>query len=236
MRLSLGQRNSSAFRRMCQFFSCGRRAYHSRVAIAVAAMKSRSDLLLHSRDLKQKIGKIGSSHTALTCLIFSSRAPLARMALEVNLVAFLDFIKNRQAQQPSAADQSEVQKPETAKEMDSREAVQDQGAPKPMQQMPPDQQAKVEQIKAKLQSATQHLGQDASSTSPAPADSTSSPQPMAQKMTNQDKAAPALSPTSAQAGISPSQENAPSQETPAKTQEPSGRQQTMARTTPSWER
>jgi hypothetical protein len=54
-------------------------------------------------------------------------------------------------------------------------------------------------------------------------------------MENQDKAAPALSPTSMQAGARDVEKEAPapSTDSQAKTQE---RPQTIARSTPSWER
>jgi len=153
-------------------------------------------------------------------------------------MAFLDFIKNRQAQQQSAKQSPEQQEPETAKEMYTRESGQERAGAKSMQQMPPEQQAKVEEVKGKLQQATQHLGQNAETFSPAPADSAASPQPMAQKMMSQENAAHALSPTSAQAGIRATEQNVPSSESSGKSQEQSAQapRKTIARTTPSWER
>jgi hypothetical protein len=64
-------------------------------------------------------------------------------------MAFLDFVKNRQ--QSQSAEQSQSSKPETAKEMYSREAAQEKSGAKSMQQMPPEQQAKVAEISGKLQ-------------------------------------------------------------------------------------
>lgn len=151
-------------------------------------------------------------------------------------MAFLDFVKNRQ--QSQSAEQSQQSKPETAKEMYSRETSQSTAGAKSMQQMPPEQQAKVAEISGKLQQATQHMGQ-AEAPSSAPQDGTTSPQPMAQKMTSQDKAAPALSPTSMQAGTRSTEQEAPaSSEATSKSETKSAQQtqKTMARTSPSWER
>ena len=89
-------------------------------------------------------------------------------------MSILDFIKNRQVQQPSAAPQSQ---PETAKEMYSREAAHDRTGAKALSQISPEQQARVDAVKSDLQRATQSPGPDAQNASPVPADSTASPQP-----------------------------------------------------------
>jgi len=152
-------------------------------------------------------------------------------------MSFLDFIRNRQAQQQQSASQP---KPETAKEMYSREAAQDRASARPVDQIPHSQQEKVDGIKADLQQAMRGANADAPQSAPVVAEGATGPQPMAQMSMNQDKAAPALSPTSAQAGTRLSEQDAPaqSQESPsAKTRERSQeRQQTMARRPPSWER
>ena len=153
-------------------------------------------------------------------------------------MALLDFIKNRQAQQQSK-EQAAQPKPETARNMYARQGEQERASSRPMDQMPPQQQAKVEEVKAQLQKATQHLDQQAPANAPAPADATASPQPMRQNMMAQDKAAPAQSPTSAQLGQTANDKcpSAPSREGQSRTQESSQqRAKTMARTTPSWER
>jgi len=154
-------------------------------------------------------------------------------------MALLDFMNKRKAaQQQSVANKSQEPKPETAKEMYTRQAGQEQTA-RPLDRMPPDQQAKVEGIKASLQKATQHIDKSAHSPSAAPADGNGSREAMRQNMTGQDKTAPALSPTSAQSGTT-AEKNTPGQlnETPAKTQEkaPGRAQQTVPRPKPSWER
>jgi hypothetical protein len=161
----------------------------------------------------------------------------SRIVAEVTVMAFLDFVKSRQ--QSQSPEQSQPSKPETAKEMYSREASQSTASAKSMQQMPPEQQAKVTEISGKLQQATQHMGQHTETPSAAPQDSASSPQPMAQKMTSQDKAAPNLSPTSMQAGTRSTEQDAPaSSESSSRTESKSAQQtqKTMARTPPSWER
>jgi hypothetical protein len=150
-------------------------------------------------------------------------------------MAFLDFVKSRQ--QSQSAEQSQQSKPETAKEMYSREASQEKAGSKSMQQMPPEQQAKVAEISGKLQQATQHMGQT-EAPSAGTQDGAASPQPMAQKMASQDKAAPSLSPTSMQAGTRSTEQEAPaSSEATSKAETKSAQQQkTMARPSPSWER
>jgi hypothetical protein len=101
------------------------------------------------------------------------------------------------------------------------------------------EKSRARELGARLDKATQHLRQSAPAQTPTPSDSASGPEPMRQRMTGQDREAPALSPTTAQMGQTareqeagtPSQEQRPS--TPAKTQ---SRPQTIARTRPSWER
>ena len=137
----------------------------------------------------------------------------------------LNWIKNR-GQQPVA---EKPQTRETAKEMYSRQAAQEKATP--MDRMPPDQQAKVEAIKASLEKATQHIDKSAHAPSSAPADGTGGREAARQNMTGHDKAAPALSPTSAQAA------KPPSEKLPGKAPDkPQERPQTVPRPRPSWER
>jgi hypothetical protein len=147
-------------------------------------------------------------------------------------MAFLDFIRNRQEQ---SADQSQSQKPETAREMYTREAG--QGAQRTVGELPEAAKEQAREIGARLDKATQHLRQDSAAPSPAP-ESTGSPEPMRQRMMGQDNAAPALSPTSAQRGaVAHEQESpAPSREESQSIARDSQRPQTIARPTPSWER
>jgi len=154
-------------------------------------------------------------------------------------MAFLDFIKNRDGQRPAAEQQSQQQKPENAKEAHILKDAQDKAALKPVQQLPEAEKSQARDLGARLDKATQHIQQNAPVQTPAPTDSTSSPEPMRQNMTGQDKTAPDLSPTSAQMGQVGHEKEAaaPSQGEAGKTQQP-GQQtsQTMARRPPSWER
>ena len=154
-------------------------------------------------------------------------------------MALLDFIKNREGQRPVAEQQSQQQKPENAKEWHTRKDAQDKAALKPLDQIKPEHQARVETIKTELQKSTQHQEKTAPAPAPAPEDATASPQPMQQKMMSQDKAAPDLSPTSAQKGTKAMDQEAPaaSGQGQSKTQEKSADQaKTIARRPPSWER
>jgi hypothetical protein len=154
-------------------------------------------------------------------------------------MALLDFMKNRNASpQQAVAQKAQAQKPETAKEMFTRQAEQDRTAQQPIDRMPTDQQAKVDAIKQRLESATRHISPEQSK-EPVPVDNSGSREAMRQNMTGQEKAAPALSPTTAQAGKTAEKGGpAPSDERGAKSPEkPSARpQQTLPRRPPSWER
>jgi len=154
-------------------------------------------------------------------------------------MALLDFIKNRNAsQQPSVAQKVSEQKPETAKEMYSRQAGQEKAAQKPLDQLPPDQQARAKAIGATLEKATQHVERIPHISPAGPGDNTGNQEALRQNQTGQDKTAPALSPTDAQTGrTAEGNAPAPSKEAPAKTPEkPAGRTQTLPRPRPSWER
>jgi hypothetical protein len=156
-------------------------------------------------------------------------------------MAFLDFIQNRKAsqQRPAAANTPQTPKPETAKEMYSRQAARETVNPKALEQLSPDQRAKVDAIKERLEKATQHIDKNAQSPASAPSDSMGNREALRQSMTGQDKTAPALSPTSAETGrTAVGNAPAPSNETPAKTPaKPAERApQTVPRPRPSWER
>jgi hypothetical protein len=155
-------------------------------------------------------------------------------------MALLDFIKNRNAgKQGPATEKSHEQKPETAKEMYTRQA-QGNVSQKGLNDMPPEQRAKVEAVKSTLEKATQHIDRIAHIPPGGPTDNTGNRDALRQNMTGQDKAVPALSPTSAEAGqpATDKSASAPSNEPSAKTPEKSaGRmQQTLPRPRPSWER
>jgi hypothetical protein len=148
---------------------------------------------------------------------------------------FLDFIRNRpeQSQEPSTQ-----QKPETAQEMYIREAGQERASATTMDRMPAEQKERVEAIKSDLQKASKYVGSDTAA--PASPDATANPQPMKQNMMNQEKAAPDLSPTSAQAGGRAIDVDGPGApvSTPSKEQSQTAEksQQTVERRPPSWER
>jgi hypothetical protein len=149
-------------------------------------------------------------------------------------MAFLDFLKDRAVRQQPDADKSQTPKPEMAKQMYTREAAQERANQKPLT-LEPRQQTELDAVRARLEKATQHLGPDSTPPpSPIPADSSGSRESMRQNMTAQDKEAPALSPTSGQAGktaIDKAPENSPEPAKPAPTKPP-----TLPRRPPSWER
>jgi hypothetical protein len=159
-------------------------------------------------------------------------------------MAFLDFINNRQGQRPAAEQQSQQQsqqlKLETAKEMNTRGAGQENAPAKQFENMRPDQQAKVKEAQTLFRKGTQEVSQTTSAPAPAPKDGTESPQAQMQKSMNQDKVAPPQSPTSAQKGTPATEKDAParSQEASTQSKERSQEQtrQTIARRPPSWER
>jgi len=146
-------------------------------------------------------------------------------------VAFLDFIRNRNAskQQP-VANKSQEQRPESAKQMYSRQAAQEKANQPPISGIPPNDQARVESIKATLEKATQHVDNSAVAPSATPADDMGSREAMQQNMAGQDKVAPQLSPTSMQKG-----KKGPEKQT-ANAQEKTERSQSLPRPQPSWER
>ncbi len=156
-------------------------------------------------------------------------------------MAFLDFVKNRQAgQQQAVAGNTQEQKPQTAKEMYTQQAAQEKATQKTVDQIPDADKAKAKEVGERIDKATQHLQKNAPAQPSVPADGTGSPEPMRQNMTAQDKSAPSLSPTSAQKGTPATEKSAasPSTEAPAKPQEkpPQRQPQTVPRRPPSWER
>lgn len=157
-------------------------------------------------------------------------------------MGFLDFIKNRQGQSPAAEQQSQQQKPETYKEAKTQEAMRDKAALKPIDGLPAQPRADLEEVKARMEKASQHLNQNAPTPAPAQADSSNnSPEAQRQMTTGQDKAAPPQSPTSAEVGKTAKEQEAaaPSNDAGAKSPQQSAertRPTTIARRPPSWER
>jgi hypothetical protein len=135
-------------------------------------------------------------------------------------MAFLDFIRNREGQRPAGEQQSQQEQPETAKQMYTRQAAEEQANAKPVDRdMKPEQRAVMSDVQTKMRSSAEQPSETAAPSS-APADATANPQPMRQNMMNQDKAAPESSPTSAQSGATVKEVEGPSApaETPSKTQ------------------
>src|SRR5580658_8752515 len=104
-------------------------------------------------------------------------------------MALLDFIRNRNAaRQQAVANRPQEQKPETAKEMHTRQAAQEKAAERPIT---PEIKAQADRAMATINKASQHL-----QAQPAPATPDGgSPVAHLQKQNHQEKAQPALSPT-----------------------------------------
>lgn len=155
-------------------------------------------------------------------------------------MGLLDFIKNRQGQSQATEQQSQQQRPETAKEMYTRQAAQERASQKPEPQIADAEKSKAKELGGRIDIVAQGTQQIAPAQTPAPQGGASSPEPQRQMMTGQDKVAPPLSPTSAQLGKAAKEQDAPapSQDAAAKSQERSQEQarRTIARTTPSWDR
>lgn len=141
-------------------------------------------------------------------------------------MAFLDFIKNRQAsQQQPVAENSQQQKPQNAKEMYTQRDTQERASAKPIT---PEIKAQADRAAATMNKASQHLQ---SHSAPAAPQDGGSPAVQMQKQNGQDKTQGALSPTDGTAGKTAVQEKEKAPEKP--TQRPS---QTIQRRPPSWER
>jgi hypothetical protein len=136
-------------------------------------------------------------------------------------MTFLGFIKNRQAQ-PSVEQQSE-----TAKQMYSREAIEDKAN---RVVATPDQEKRAKEIGNEISKPNQPT----QALSPAPIDAPSdqgSNTAHLQNQSNQDKTQEALSPTDSATGKTAVQEKSQTQETTTE-----HAKKTIARPAPSWER
>jgi hypothetical protein len=144
-------------------------------------------------------------------------------------MALLDFIRTRN--QPSA-EQTEQPRQESAKQMYTRQAAEEQAAPRPSEMVRPGQQAKAAEAKALFDKAAQQPQSATPPPTPAP-EGASNPQPMQQQGIGQERAAPEMSPTSSLASARAQEVDGPSapSPTPAKSQ-----QQTVARPAHSLER
>jgi hypothetical protein len=142
-------------------------------------------------------------------------------------MAFLDFINNRQGQRPGGEQQSQQQKPETAKQMYTQEAAREKAnriAPTA------DQEQRAQKIGDEMRKGTQPTQEAAPVAASAPDDRGSNAAQL-QNQSQQGKEQKALSPTDDAAGKTAVQEKQPSQE-----KAPERPQQTVARRPPSWER
>lgn len=155
-------------------------------------------------------------------------------------MGFTDWIRNRQAnRQQSVAQNTQEQKPETAKQMYNREAAQEEANRKPIEPQISEPHKVETRAAAELfdKVVRQPQGQGAPAQTPIPSDASGSPEAVRQKATNQDKSAAALSPTSAQKGTPETEKQTPAPSTTPSKQPDSSpqRPQTLPRTRPSWE-
>ena len=128
----------------------------------------------------------------------------------------------------------------TGREMYTRRDAQERATRKPLDSLPPEQRAKVEEIKATLENATRHIHPQAPATSPAPGDESGHREPLRQQMVAQERTAPNLTPTDMDAGRSAADWKGPEppDKEPEKTADsrPGQRLQYLPRRPPSWER
>jgi hypothetical protein len=115
-------------------------------------------------------------------------------------MAFLDFMKERAQGQQPVAQTSQEQKPETAKQMYSREGAQEQATQKPVERMPePAKQEAVDAARpaAKLmEQATSHE----SKTQDAPGGHADGKEALMHNQSGQEKSQEAMSPTDSHRG------------------------------------
>lgn len=136
---------------------------------------------------------------------------------------FISWIKN-QGKQQSVAEKQQPAKPETAKEMYSRQAAQEMAAERPIT---PEIKAQADRALSTINKASQHLHSQSAPQAPDGGGNAA----YLQKQDHQGKAQEALSPTDGRAGKSAAQDK---DKAPEKTvsQVP----KTVARRPPSWER
>ena len=140
-------------------------------------------------------------------------------------MAFLDFIKSRMANRQQAdAPKPQQSKPETAKQMYTREAAAESAAVKPIS---PEIKAQAARVMATMDKASQYAQPPSPRIAPETA---GSPAAQLQNQHGQGKTQVALSPTDGASGKTVTQDRVRPLETP------SPKQQTVARRPPSWER
>lgn len=148
---------------------------------------------------------------------------------------FVEWIKNRGEQRPTAEQQSQQQpKTEISQDVSTRQASQNLSAKEAVTRLPEDIRSDARQLGARISRAAENSRADAPALPQASAaDATGNQQPMRQAMTGQDKPAPDQSPTSAQRGVRAEEVESPSVPSPTPAPSP---QRTLPRPTPSWER
>jgi hypothetical protein len=159
-------------------------------------------------------------------------------------MAFLDFIKNRQSEQqtPLQETKPEHAKPATAREMYAQQDAQEKAN---RTELTPDVKSKADEV----MQAVNQASLSAQTQSPSsPSEGGGSSTPMRQAEMNQDKTAPALSPTTEQVGRpanepnhnQPTPDDIVHQERSQKTQESARdqaqRSQSQERSRGGWER
>jgi hypothetical protein len=143
-------------------------------------------------------------------------------------MALLDFLKNRNQTQHPVAQTAQRPKPETAKQMYTREAAVEKATQGRVAALPDAQRARALGVGALINKATQHM-HESRAQSAQPGDGMDNQAAMRQNMTGQERHSEALSPTGGHMGKTANERrpmNTPSQ----------GREKTLPRTSPSWER
>jgi len=140
------------------------------------------------------------------------------------MAGFIDWIKSRNAaRQQAVAEKPQERKPETAKEMYTRETAQEKTAQRPIT---PEIKAQADRAASAIKEGMQRPSQ----AEPAAPETGGSPTARLQKQDGQEKTQAALSPTDGAAGKTPSQES------PKKPEKTTERPKTIPRTPASWER
>jgi hypothetical protein len=142
-------------------------------------------------------------------------------------MAFHDFIRNREVQQP-AGEQHTQQQREISRD-DSATASREQAAAKPVEYVRPDQHARLAEAQALYSKGTQELPSTTPPPTPTP-EGAANPQPMKQPMMGQETVAPDMSPTSAQASARAQDVEGPSAPAPTSAK---SQHQASARPVPS---
>jgi hypothetical protein len=137
-------------------------------------------------------------------------------------MSFLDFIKNRGQAASAPVNEQVGPGPETAKQMYTREAAQEKTGTPSVKNLSPEQLAEARDIGSQLLQPTtppEPTSPAPSTFAPteAPSGATDNQQPMKQLSMNQEKGAPALSPSSAQLGMKDAELPARAADTPSAT-------------------